>query len=791
MHRSTLALALAMAYPISFQVAAQTANSAPVKSLGVVTVSSGQPTSLPTHIPTTIEGVTREQIDNTVAAYDSEDALRYFPSLLVRKRYIGDYNHAMLSSRASGTSNSPRSMVFADGIPLSNLLGSGVGTLSYEPRWNMVSPEEIDRVDVMYGPFSAAYPGNSVGAVVDFVTRMPKEFQATVKLQHNIQPFSMYNTNETYGGTQGAFTLGNKNGDWSWFLAASRTDSNGQPLTFTTRTPNSIGSNGQLVANSVTPTTGTAVSGWVADRNVNGLPTYIIGTGTQYHTIQDQTKLKLAYDISATLRATYQLGLWQNTSEGRPNSYLRDAQGRPVYSGNVVIDGRQYDASSIANNNQSIRGGDFAFNNEQLLHAMHGFSLKTNTQGVWDWELAASLYDYVKDEKRANGTTNTSPAGGGAGTIASGQGSGWNTLALKGIWRPEDAKGKHVVDMGLQVDNGELKYQVMNAKDWISGTPTTLASQIGGKTQSLSTYAQDTWSFAPQWKSVLGIRAEQWSVFDGRTDFSASSAQNFTRRDEFYLSPKAAVSNQWRDDTVLKASLGRAVRMPTLSELYGATSTTNSRFINDPNLKPEKSWTTELSMEKDTGKGLLRVTFFAEETQDSIYSQQVFDATAGSNITRVQNVDRILTKGLEVAYNGFDVFTRGLDLWGSITYADSKIVDNTGFVWTAGDTIGKMQPNIPTWRASALANYKVDERWNLAMGARYSGPQFRTLNNADINPFTYMGVSEYFTTDIRARYKVDKHWVASFAIDNLNNYQYWNFHPYPQRNYTFELKYTH
>jgi iron complex outermembrane receptor protein len=276
MRPSTLAVALAMAYPISFQVAAQTAepakptSQAPVKSLGVVTVSSGQPTSLPTHIPTTIEGVTREQIDNTVAAYDSEDALRYFPSLLVRKRYIGDYNHAMLSSRASGTSNSPRSMVFADGIPLSNLLGSGVSTLSYAPRWNMVSPEEIERVDVMYGPFSAAYPGNSVGAVVDYVTRMPKAFQATVKLQHNIQPFSMYNTNETYGGSQGAFTLGSKSGDWSWFLAGSRTDSNGQPLTFTTRTPNSIGSTGQLVANSVAPTNGTVVTGWVADRNVNG-----------------------------------------------------------------------------------------------------------------------------------------------------------------------------------------------------------------------------------------------------------------------------------------------------------------------------------------------------------------------------------------------------------------------------------------------------------------------------------------------------------------------------------------
>ena len=124
-----------------------------------------------------MESVTREQIERTVNATDSEDALKYFPSLLVRKRYIGDYNHAILSSRASGTGNSARSAVYADGILLSNYLGNGVGGLSFPPRWGLVTPEEIERVDVMYGPFSAAYPGNSVGAVVDYVTRMPTQLR--------------------------------------------------------------------------------------------------------------------------------------------------------------------------------------------------------------------------------------------------------------------------------------------------------------------------------------------------------------------------------------------------------------------------------------------------------------------------------------------------------------------------------------------------------------------------------------------------------------------------------------
>ncbi|MFN6322187.1 MAG: TonB-dependent receptor, partial [Burkholderiales bacterium] len=113
---------------------------APTKTLGVVTITAGQPTSLPTQIPTTMEGSTQEQIEKTVNATDSQDAIKYFPSLLVRKRYVGDYNHAVLSSRASGTGNSARSAVYADGILLSNYLGNGA---TYTPRWGMVTPEQI------------------------------------------------------------------------------------------------------------------------------------------------------------------------------------------------------------------------------------------------------------------------------------------------------------------------------------------------------------------------------------------------------------------------------------------------------------------------------------------------------------------------------------------------------------------------------------------------------------------------------------------------------------------------
>lgn len=316
---------------------AQNANTppdAPTKSLGVVTINSGQPTFLPTQIPTTIEGVTKEQIERTINATDSKDALKYFPSLLVRKRYMGDYNHAVLSSRASGTGNSARSMAYADGIFLSNYLGNGA---TYAPRWGLVMPEEIERVDVLYGPLSAAYPGSSVRAVVDNVTRMPTQFEAHAKISGSTQDVKLYGSDSRFSSSQASASLGSRSGDWSWFINANHSRSAGQPLTFAIK---------QLSLTAPGTAQQVTGAGDVLDRFNN--PAFIVGAGTQYTTVQEHFKVKLAYDFSPTVRASYTLGYWKNTSVGRAESYLRNAVGQAVYSGNVNISTASFTPSTPA-----------------------------------------------------------------------------------------------------------------------------------------------------------------------------------------------------------------------------------------------------------------------------------------------------------------------------------------------------------------------------------------------------------------------------------------------------------
>ena len=753
------ALHVMLASAFASPALAQKSGDEPVKTLGTVTVSSGQPTSLPTQIPTTIEGITGRQIEQTINAVDSEDALKYFPSLNVRKRYIGDYDHAVLASRASGTGNSARSLVYADGILLSNLLGNGA---SFTPRWGLVTPEEIERVDVLYGPFSAAYPGNSVGAVVDYVTRMPTQLEAHVKATGFTQNYKQYGTDSSYSGNQLSASLGNKNGPWTWWLNANRLDSDGHPMVFANK----------LLSSGVVSNTGTLVTGAISDKNPQNQDWLILGASNQIRTIQDHAKLKLAYDFSPTVRASYTFGLWQNDVTRSSTSYLRDAQGNPVFSGNINVDGRRY----------ALTAADFPISRADLQHFIHGLSVKSNTRGTWDWEIAASIYDYYKDEVRS--PTGVLPAAnsGGAGRITDQSGTGWNTLALRGTWRPDGLGGAHLVDFGLQRESYKLQTLVSNTSDWQNGGPTSRFSAFNGQTELTSLYAQDTWRFAQNWRTTLGGRLERWSAYGGQIA-NATSVVNLDERNETAFSPKAAIAYQVQPQWAIKGSLGRAVRNPTVAELYQGTISTNVVVNNDPNLKSEKSWTSELTSEHEVSNGLLRATLFHEDTRDALYSQTNFNVTP--NVTNIQNVDHIRTTGLELVGQFSDVMLRGLDLSSSLTFADSIIVKNDNFP----NSEGKWQPRVPRWRANMLLSYRPDDRWTHTLGIRYSGTQYNTLDNTDVNGKTYTGSSSYLVADWRMRYKLAKQWTASAGIDNLNNAKYWAFHPYTQRTFIAEIKF--
>jgi len=744
------------------------------QALPEVTVREAPSVAERNQLPATSESVTAERLADTVNMVNVEDGLKYFPSLIVRKRNYGD-QQAPLATRTSGLGQSARSLIYADGILLSALIGNN--NTSASPRWSMVTPEEVERIEVLYGPFSAAYPGNSMGAVVDITTRMPQTFEASAMVQGASQDFSLYGTKDTYQSWQAGALLGGKAGDLSWRLNANHLDAQTQPLNVVT-----------LLQPATPSGAGTPVTGAYSDRNRLGQPIAVIGVGGLESKQIDNGKLRLAYDFTPQWQAAYTIGLFQNDVHSDVQTYLRNAAGQPVYSGNVNINGYNYNigASSFSSSSGFYRWDQF--------HVAQGLSLKSDLRGDWDWEMSTSLYSYDRDELRIPGTALPGAQGGGAGSLQSLNGTGWGTADLKGFWRPQGPQGAHQASFGAHLDQYRLANTTYATADWINAGPGAMTADSRGRTRTSALWAQDVWRFAEPFRLTLGGRQEWWRAFDGR-NFSAAPASDVSQPglSASKFSPKASLAWEVGRDLQATLSYGTAYRFPTVSELYQAVTVSGVVFTPNPNLRPEKARSTELALERITAGGRVRASFFYEGLTDALISQN--STIPGTNVigSSVQNIDRIRSFGLELAAQASDVGVKGLDLAGSFTWVDSEIVSDPNFRDASGklvDVSGKYTPNIPRYKASGIATYRYDEHWSGSLGARYSDRVWSTIDNTDVYTHTYQGFDSYFVVDARLSYRFDRNLRASVGIDNLNNRQYYLFHPFPQRTVVAELRWN-
>lgn len=708
--------------------------------------------------PSTKESVDAATLRNTVSVRNTEDTLRYFPSLLVRKRHVGD-TQAPLATRTSGVGSSARSLVYADGVLLSALIGNNNNFAS--PRWGMVSPEEIERVDVLYGPFSAQYPGNSIGAVVNITTGMPEKLEASAAMAGNLQHFRQYSTRGDYPVGQLTGTIGDRMGAFSWFVSADRVSSRAQPLAYIT-----------IAQPPTTSPTGMPVTGAFVDRNRTGQPIFVIGAGAFEHQRQDNLKAKLGLELPNGITLRWQTGLFLNDTDAHADTYLRSGSGAPVYSGAVNIGGRAVAIPASAFSNQVYRFTE--------RHWMNSATVEQTTDAYF-WSVIGSIYRYGKDDQRIPSTALPTARDGGPGSIVRMGGTGWRTLDLHSFTRA--IGGGHELHAGAHYDGFTLDNDRLATADWINGSPGTLAQQARGHTRTLAAWAEDHWTLAPRMTLTLGARYEWWRAFGGR-NFSAAPALDIVQPPRIAegLSPKASL--QWKPARKwsLSLSVGRALRFPTVSELYQAIATGPTITIPNPDLRPERATSAELAVERQTRRGRIRLSLFHETIADALISQTGPLPGQTQLFSFVQNVGRTRTNGIELVVDKRNLLPR-VDISGSLTIVDPKILSDP--VFRAAE--GKLIPQVPRRKATLLATWRASERLSLTAAARYSSRMFGTVDNSDVVGHTFQGFEGYFVADARAVYRLTPQLELAAGVENLTDKRYFLFHPFPGRTFTAEL----
>jgi len=706
-----------------------------------------------------------------VNAFNTEDLMKYAPNFFVRKRYSGDSN-GVPGFRGTHSSQSARTLVMVDGFVVSNFLGNSFG---FAPKWGVVGPGEVKQFDIVYGPYSSRYSGNSMGGIVNITTRDPKETEAFATVQGFVQPYSEAGTKDSYFGYSGeaGFGLRQKDGPFSIRLTGRYFRNDGHPMTFLGLTP-------------VTGAAGTVVTGAIVDpehvrasaagTGIPGAP----GNATNPYfaaqsparITQEQAKLKIGYD-DGSITGQFLFAFWHNEdSQTAPDCYLHDGTGNVVCEGRVTIGSQTYTASG-ANYSRTLR-------NEYLT----GLKLAAPLSDETSLRLALSTYQIA----RSDGFTSDSYSKGvnhGSGTLADQGPTGWYTgdLAL------ENKTDALELAIGLTANHYQTDLTRYTLADWTSANGKAFSTRNFGKTRQLSAWAEARWLLDPL-TVAMGVRYDNWRAYSGgltRLGAGALAGQQVTNsyaaRKNDAVNPTLSFQYQLGDGTEMQLSLAMATRFPTVGELFqGSLNGDGSFNVNsfDPGLRPERSKDANLLIAHDFGWVKLTASAFYQRVHDTIFSFTGFNQN-GITTSSFKNIDLTRQFGFELIAETHDWPVDGMSVDANAAYIDSKTIKDTA----AAAAEGVQFPRIPKWRINASLRYDVSETVQASLGMRYASrpnTDLFGLQRGDTFGFT----SELFALDARVNWQASDHFRVSAGVDNLTNNRAWVFHPYPQRTFLIE-----
>jgi iron complex outermembrane receptor protein len=697
------------------------------------------------------------------------EALRNLPNIFIRERFIGDKN-SPLGIRGTSNRQTGRTLVFADGVLLSNFLGTGFGN---SPRWFLLSPEEIAKVAVIYGPFSALYAGNSLGGTVLFSTAMPTQFTATAKGQYFTHHFKEFGTNENLHGTSAFLSVGDRIGKLGYYAFYNHLDNDSASTQFWTinRSVTDLPGSG-----------GTRATGALTDTDFSGNDRIIFGAEGPTEAMHDLFKLKLDYAFAPYLHLRYTGAYWIN-QENRtaPETYLRDGNGAEVWAGRIEAAGRTF----------TVAPSTFGLSEREQSDMVHAVTFASQPDDGLQVIVIGSLYDALKDTQLSStgALPATRVAGAGLSTVAGR--TGWKTGEIQLGYRPDRTGGiTHAPIVGYHYDTFFTVSNQYNLANWREASSrTSLNNRNGGTSRTHALYVQDTWRFASAWTLTPGLRWEKWDATDGfrEKDFTGTRVRTrYADRGADGFSPKLALA--WAPSRVWQArlSFGEAYRFPTVGELFQGSISANGSVTNsDPNLRAERALDKDFTIERTLRKnGRIRLSLFEEDVRRALISQSVI-LPDGTSFTGTQNVGRIRTRGVEFVYTQKKLFADVVDFTTAVSYTDARILENSNLP----SSVGRQVPRIPYWQSRTGLSWRPWTSLTIAAQIRTSSHQFNTLDNSD--PYGgYGGTDDYTVIDIKATLSLAKRTTVSLGADNIGDFRYHVFHPMEERTYFLEVTKT-
>ncbi|MFA6052351.1 MAG: TonB-dependent receptor, partial [Methylobacter sp.] len=720
-----------------------------------------------------------------VNATTVEDTIRYAPGVLIRKRFMGDPN-GTLGIRTSNTFQTAHSMVYADGMPLHNPLRT---TFNGAPRWSMVSPSEIDSAEVLYGPFSSQYSGNSMGGVINLNTKMPEKFEAQMDATGMFQNVHRSGRNETLTGYKTFISAGDRIDKFSIWGSYNRFENEGQPQTIN-------------AAALSTAAGGTAVTGGEGYQTTTGAPAIAYGDIGVARQTTDLFKAKFGYDFTEELQGRFTIAYEDRVGKvDDPNSLLRDAAGNTVWGSTGTCSSKPAEVANCyrtaGGQRFAVPGSVFSVSDSQRQALNYGLGLKGKVSDNWSIDTTASYYDAFKDRTISSNLNPSHPLNQNKGQVSD-EKPWWATYDLK--LATDKFLGRNDLSFmgGYQFNHASLNLDVYNSNNYKAGTADVKTNDSGGATQTNSAFSQMEWRFLSDWSIMAGGRFDHWQAIDGHVyDFTKAVSdplriQNYADRDASRISPKASLEYSPGNWT-FRYSFSKAYRFPIAEEMFASVSKLNSITTSAPGLGPEAGYFHNFMTQYDIPRGYVRANFFFDQINNEINNTQV--TINGQTTTTFQPIDQTEAVGVDLTYQQNEVFELPVDLMANTTIMDKHITKHNPIGTNSVNYTGKEWDRIPQLQINGSATYHITQPWDASAGVRYRSDSFQTLANTDTAAHVMGGTDESTFVDLKTSYKLPINpklkSTISAGIDNVFDVNAFENHPYPQRTYfvSASLKY--
>lgn len=688
----------------------------------------------------------------------TEDVIKFEPSLVIRRRFIGDSNGTM-GMRGANMFQTSRSMVFADGVPLHYLLQS---RWNGSPRWSMVSASEIAQVEVLYGPFSAEYSGNAMGGVVLIESAIPQQREFHFDSSYYSQDFDAYGFSDTLNGYKSFFSVGDRIGDTSLYFSYNRLQNDSQPQTF------------YFGANNSSPAA-IDVDGGITGNDAFGNSQLWFGDTGTINTQTQNYKIKIGQDLgnwTGLLNIAYE----DRASGNQPTAYMRNSAGDQVWSGPV----RQHGTGI------SIPAGRLGVGEQERDSLSLGLRLRGPLTDSIDLETNLNQFAIVRDLSRDSLRNPADPRHTSTGQVTDFGDTGWQSAEIKLSFALPGNDDLSLVT-GLRYDAYELNVDVFDSYDYRRGSKDQISSRSGGETDVGAAFAELSWLPSQPWALTLGGRYEVFNSDGGYyTSQVAGEVLPVTvpGQSRKAFSPKFTAAYQPTNTWTLSYAIANAYRFPIVEELFSQYQAYNTINQANPALKPEAGLHHNLGVEYGFAGGYIRVNVF-QESIDDVIEAQAETLPGGISVRTFIPIDQVDTLGGEFIVNASGLWLEALDLRFNTTYTDNEIVRNR--VDTRIE--GNVYPRLPAWRVNLLATYHLSDDWHIGLNYQYADSSFGRNDNRDTEQNVYGAQDGYSRVGLKTDYRFGNGFTLGAGIDNINNDIDFVAHPWPGRTVYLNLAY--